>query len=163
MTIAAAGMNLVWPIFEGSSCLIINESISRNYGIETSGYVCNKFEGVIAPIITYELTKETCAIIGGAVYRGAAIPWLDGVYLFGDFCGGKVWALAGDDQAGWEMLEIANLTRPISSFGTDAAGEVYVLTFGGPILRLVEAGSDYVPSVTIIPSETVVPAVTGRK
>ena len=161
VTIAAAGVNLGWPIFEGSSCLIINESISRNYGIDTSGYVCNEFEGVTAPIITYELTEETCAIIGGVVYRGAAIPWLDGAYLYGDFCSGQVWALDGDNEAILRTIEIADLTGPISSLGIDAAGEVYVLTFGGPLLQLVETESGHVPSVTVVPSETVVPAIPG--
>ena len=162
MTIAAAGVNLGWPIFEGSSCLIINESISRNYGIDTSGYVCNELEGVTAPIITYELTKETCAIIGGVVYRGAAIPWLDGAYLYGDFCSGQVWALDGDNEAILRTIEIADLTGPISSLGIDAAGKVYVLTFGGPLLQLVEAESGFVPSMTIVPSETVVPAAPRK-
>ena len=161
VTIAAAGVNLGWPIFEGSSCLIINESISSNYGIDTSGYVCNEFEGVTAPIITYELTKDACAIIGGVVYRGAAIPWLDGAYLYGDFCSGQVWALVGDDKASWRTIEIADLTGPISSLGIDAAGEVYVLTFGGPLLQLVEAESGHVPSVTVMPSVTVLPAIPG--
>ena len=85
-----------------------------------------------APIITYELTKETCAIIGGVVYRGAAIPWLDGAYLYGDFCSGQVWALVGDDKASWRTIEIADLDRANQLAWNDAAGEVYVLTFGGP-------------------------------
>ena len=58
------------------------------------------------------------------------------------------------------MIEIADLNLPVSSIGTDAAGDIYVLMFGGPILRLVEAESGYVPSVNIVPSVTVMPPVT---
>ena len=72
-----------------------------------------------------------------------------------------MWALVGDDKASWRTIEIADLTGPISSLGIDAAGEVYVLTFGGPLLQLVEAESGHVPSVTVMPSETVLPAIPG--
>lgn len=95
------------------------------------------------------------------MYRGTAIPRMDGQYVFGDFCSGQVWILDGDADAGRQMVQIADLSRPISSFGTNAAGAVYVLTFSGPILQLVEAESGFVPPMTIMPSETVVPAVTG--
>ena len=70
---------------------------------------------------------------------------MKGTYFFGDYCSGEIWALDGDDESGWRMVEIADLNKPLSSFGADAAGEVLVLTFGGPILRLVEAASDYAP------------------
>ncbi len=161
VTIVTAGSNLGWPIFEGKTCLTIDESMIRNYGVETKGYACSDFEDILEPIVTYELTKETCAVVGGLVYRGTAIPWMDGRYLFGDFCGGLVWTLDGDVDAGWRMVQIADLSRPISSFGIDSAGEVYVLTFGGPILKLVEAESGFAHSMTIMPSKIVVPAVTG--
>ena len=161
VTIVTAGSNLGWPAFEGKTCLTIDESMIRNYGVATKGYVCSDFEDALAPIVSYELTMETCAVIGGVVYRGTAIPWMDGRYLFGDFCSGQVWTLEGDPDAGWRTVQIADLGRPISSFGTDSEGEVHVLTFGGPILRLVEAESGFLPSMTIMPSETVVPAVTG--
>ena len=162
ITIVTSGSNLGWPAFEGNACLTINESIILNYGIDTTGYECSDFDDALEPIVAYELTNETCAVIGGVVYRGSAIPWMDGRYFFGDFCSGQVWILDGDADAGWRMVQIANLERPVSSFGIDAAGEVYVLTFGGPMLRLVEAEPGFVPSTMIMPSESVVPAVTGH-
>ena len=161
VTIAAAGSNLGWPAFEGKTCVTVDESMIINYGVDTEGYVCSDFEGALEPIVTYEHTKETCAIIGGVVYRGVEIPWMDGLYLFGDFCSGQVWALVGDDKTGWRTTEIADLVRPLTSFGTDTAGEVYVLTFGGPILRLIEAEAGFMPTETIVPLEIVVPSITG--
>ena len=161
VTIAEAGDNLGWPAFEGSKCLEIDESIIFAYGTGLKGYNCDEMEGVREPIHTYEITQETCAVIGGVTYRGNAISWLDGAYVYGDFCSGQVWVLTYDDEAGWQNIEIADLGRPISSFGVDAEDEVYVLTFGGPVLRLVEDESGYIPSLTIMPSETVVPDGRG--
>ncbi len=149
VTIGAAGANLGWPIFEGFGCLAIDDVISP-YRLVTE-YRCGELEDATTPLISYG-REEGCAIVGGVVYRGARIPFLDGVYLFGDFCSGRVWALDNDADAGWRMIEIADLSWPMSSFGIDAAGEVHVLTFRGPILRLVEAESGYVPSKTITPA-----------
>ena len=89
-----------------------------------------------------------CAIVGGPVYRGASIPSLDGVYLFGDYCSGQVWALESDAEPGQRLIEIADLDRPLSSFGVDADGEVLMATFDGPLVRLVQTRLGYAPSVT---------------
>ncbi len=149
VSVIVAGANLGWPIFEGSTCL--------------AGYACDEFENLIAPVTTYRTVDgsvEGCgAVVGGVVYRGAAIPQLDGVYLFGDFCGGTMWALDNNAEAGLRKILIAELPYPLSSFGTDAAGEVYVLTFGGPLLRLVAAEAGSVPSSTVIPLGPVVPGL----
>ena len=102
-----------------------------------------------------------CAVVGGIVYRGSSIPWLNGVYLFGDYCSGRIWALEGNVDQGWKLIQIADLPSPLSSFGTDAAGEVYVLTIGGPIRRLVEAEDGSGLPVTIVPAETIVPPVAS--
>ena len=93
-------------------------------------------------------TKLGCAVVGGVVYRGTALPSLNGVYLFGDFCSGRVWALDRDAEPGWRLIEVADLDRPLSSFGTDANGELLILTFGGPLARLVETRLGYAPAVT---------------
>ena len=77
-----------------------------------------------------------CSVTGGVVYRGEAIPALAGRYLFADFCSGRVWAMPA---AGGAFAEIARSPRPVSSFGVDARGEVYLLTFGGPALRIEAA------------------------
>ena len=60
-----------------------------------------------------------------------------------------------------EQSRLQTWDRPLTSFGTDAAGEVYVLSFGGPLLRLIEAEAGIMPTETIVPSELVVPSTTG--
>ena len=80
-----------------------------------------------------------CSVTGGVVYRGSELPWLNGAYLFADYCSGRVWAL--DSSGGqWETRELAQLDAQIASFGVDAHGEVYLLAFRAPILRLRAAG-----------------------
>jgi hypothetical protein len=76
-------------------------------------------------------------VTGGFVYRGQAIPELAGHYFYGDWCGEWVRSLryvAGglaDHQTRFEDV------GQINSFGVDAAGELYVLTYEGEIKQVV--------------------------
>ena len=114
-----AGGNHGWNHFEGTRCV-------------KPGAGCDPY-GFVPPVATYS-HKLGCAIVGGVVYRGTAIPALVGHYLFSDFCGGQLWALP---PHGGEAVELAIVPRRVSSFGADAGGEVYMLTFGGAVLRIV--------------------------
>lgn len=158
ISIPTAGANLGWPFMEGAVCfhdVDSNENALPLYGIAVTDILpCEETGQFTEPIITYEHT-ENCAVVAGMVYRGSAIPWLKGTYLFGDFCSGKVWALDGDAEIGWRMIEIADLDDPLSSFATDADGEVLVVTFGAPLRRLVEAAPDDTSSVTQAPAWTI--------
>ena len=81
------------------------------------------------------------SITGGTVYRGKAVPALDGHYLYADYVSSALWALKYDEPTG---RVVANRPLPkteiaVLSFGEDEAGEVYLLGNGpkGPaILRL---------------------------
>ena len=156
VSIATAGANLGWPIYEGSRCLTIDESITIHYGIDT-GYACTDLEDVTQPIVSYGHMSDKCAVVGGIVYRGSEIPWLNGAYLFGDYCSGQLWALDGDAEAGWRTIQIGDLPFPLSSLAADATGEVYVLTFGGPVLRLVDSAAGYGLPTRVFPSVTIMP------
>ena len=70
------------------------------------------------------------SITGGAVYRGAKLPELQGHYIYADYVTAKLWALKYDEAAGRVTANrpIADQKRPILSFGTDEAGELYLLT-----------------------------------
>jgi len=157
VTIATAGANLGWPIYEGSSCLKFSDKVARFYGV-SSGYPCDESQVVTTPVATYQIRNENCAIIGGVVYRGTEIPSLGGVYLFADFCSGRIWALEGDFTTESRLIQFADIDFPISSFGTDADEEVFILTHGGPIFRLSESDTgsqlrtDTVVTVTVTPA-----------
>ena len=136
VSIATRGANLGWPIFEGFGCRESADMTDTDSKL-ASAYLCHENPGFTKPVVSYN-HEVGCAVVGGVVYRGTAIPWLTGVYLFGDYCTGRVWALAGDADSGWLMLEVADLDQPLSSFGTNADGEVFILTFAGPLVRLAD-------------------------
>jgi hypothetical protein len=81
-----------------------------------------------------------CSITGGLVYRGAALPALAGRYFFADWCTG---VLEGLRYEGGEATALVNTGAELGSlgnvngFGTDAAGEMYVLTDDGAVLKMV--------------------------
>lgn len=83
------------------------------------------------------------SITGGHVYRGKALPELDGYYLYADYVTSKIWALKYDEKAGrvTENRSIKDPARPVLSFGEDEQGEVYFLTVaanGKGIYRFVK-------------------------
>ena len=49
-------------------------------------------------MVEYSLSGSRCAVIGGVVYRGSSLPWLEGAYLYADYCSGEVWGLRYDGE-----------------------------------------------------------------
>ena len=95
--------------------------------------------GFTAPVDEYGHDRG-CSVIGGFVYRGRAIPALDGWYFYSDYCDGRLRAERIEDarvaeRAEWNL----HLRGSVSSFGLDASGELYVTTLDGTLYRIVEA------------------------
>ena len=90
----------------------------------------------VAPIVSYAHTNGRCSIAGGEVYRGSAIPSLEGTYLYGDFCSGEVFGLRADGSERAIRLNIPVVSQ-LTSFALDAAGEAYVLSRSGGVFRIV--------------------------
>ncbi len=78
-----------------------------------------------------------CSITGGFVYRGSNIPSLQGIYLYADYCSGRVWGLQ-HDGASWISTELRNGGFGLASFGEDEAGELYLTRLDGKIFQIVE-------------------------
>ncbi|MCY4113319.1 MAG: PQQ-dependent sugar dehydrogenase [Chloroflexi bacterium] len=152
VSIATPGANLGWPYYEGNWCRH-RGSLANDINIDLklkSAQICQYlsiYPSLTMPLITYG-RDGGCAVVGGVVYRGTSIHQLNGVYLFGDYCSGRVWALDRNPEPGWRLVEIADLDRPLSSFGVDADGEVVLVTFGGALVRLVQTQLGYADSVT---------------
>ena len=121
---SASGLNYGWSIMEGTLCLGI-------------GGPCTT-PGLTAPVYDYD-HSQGCSIIGGYVYRGAAIPELQGQYLFSDYCRGFVRTLSFENgMATVRQAPMVNVgTNVTQSFGQDGAGELYILTGDGRVLRIV--------------------------
>lgn len=125
IAIVGPGENHGWNIFEGNEC----------FGSDDE---CATLGDAVAPVGTYG-HNEGCSVTGGMVYRGNALPHLVGAYVFGDYCSGTIWALRSHDAAetGWTRDIILQTDHPIASFAVDNDDEIHVLTFNGPILRLI--------------------------
>ncbi len=120
---ASSGANLGWPLAEGDQCLLDKSC---------------KEKDLVWPVITYP-TSIGCAITGGYVYRGKAIPELVGHYFYGDFCNGEISSFKYEngkvsDQKNW--VDILGKVEMLSSFAIDGFGELYVISLGGSIYRL---------------------------
>jgi hypothetical protein len=122
---SAGGENYGWKVMEGTLCGAGDAS-----GCPAGVPACNS-ASFKYPIYEYGHAGSggcTGSIIGGYVYRGAAYPELDGVYLSGDYCLG--W-LFGNGR----MLS-PNVPQ-LTTFGEDAAGELYLGTQTGTLYRIV--------------------------
>jgi len=93
-------------------------------------------KGLTDPITEYS-HAEGCSITGGYVYRGAALPDLQGVYFFGDYCTGTIWSTYRDGSGAWQTNRFLESGQIISSFGEDESGELYVVNHGGNIWKLI--------------------------
>ena len=118
------GGNYGWNTLEGNHCFRPRDNCDR--------------EGKIPPVLEYSLDGQPCSVIGGYVYRGQAIPWLQGAYIYGDFCYGKVFGLRYANGQIIERKELADTGLRIMSFAEDNAGELYLLSQSEGVYRLVE-------------------------
>jgi glucose/arabinose dehydrogenase len=108
---SAGGQNFGWNIMEGTNCFL-NESCDSR--------------GLTIPVAEYSHQEGGCSISGGYVYRGVNFQGFLGNYFYGDFCSGFIWSLLQEGGGEWVSHLVAQTGLKISSFGEDAAGELYL-------------------------------------
>ncbi len=121
---AGKGANYGWSLMEGNHC----------YPPGTT--ICST-AGMTLPRLEYD-HNNGCSITGGYAYRGAAISALQGTYFYGDFCSGFVRSFRLVSGNATQVFDWTAL-RPggnITSFGEDAAGELYIMTSAGGLYRI---------------------------
>lgn len=117
------GENYGWSAFEGFHTYLNDQTV---LGAPTW------------PIVEYSHDLGQC-IIGGYVYRGAALPELVGKYIYGDYIYGAVWILERDASGQWQNhLLMGSTGFNISAFAEDSEGEIYLLDYKGGIYRLTQ-------------------------
>jgi glucose/arabinose dehydrogenase len=89
---------------------------------------------LIDPIAEYS-HAEGCAITGGVVVRDPSLPEWAGVYLYGDYCSGRMWGLL-QSGGGWQADRLFDTPFSITSFGVDHQGSVYLSDYAGALYRL---------------------------
>ena len=142
---SAGGENYGWHLMEGLHCY--NPPTNCDDGSLT------------LPVLEETHANGWCAIVGGFRYRGAAIPGLTGVYLYGDLCLGEIWA-ATESAGIWTAQRLLDPSLTISSFGQDEAGELYVVDLGGAVYR-IDPISNPTPTITNLSPDTVISGDPG--
>jgi glucose/arabinose dehydrogenase len=183
------GRNYGWRCFEGT-VPIGNTDLNNPSAATTNNNFCPAAfnspgftgpvgeynHGVTPPVpATRNITTATgCSIAGGYVYRGCAIPQLQGQYLFTDYCTGRIFRTTLNTTSGllntatevpaiWTgsaavTPNIPSVGRPtisLVSFGEDAYGEVYIIsspntgmnevTPNGRIFKIVSTAAGTIP------------------
>ena len=120
----SAARNYGWNVMEGEGCF--------------GGGGCDQ-TGMTLPVIVYPTGSGGCSVIGGYVYRGAALPDIVGHYFYSDWCGGwlrsfKYGGGAATEPTEWDVGDIGS----VLSFGVDGNGELYILSQNGIVYRLVD-------------------------
>ena len=142
------GINYGWNILEGNHCY-------------PEGNECNP-DLYVPPIFEYpnnanyvrtllgmkqKLDMDGCSVTGGYIYRGDKIKELQGKYIFGDYCTGKVWSLKINSDMG--ISDLVDHTSQIlksmgkrefylSSFGQSVSNELFIIDYSGTVYLLKE-------------------------
>ena len=122
---AGRALNYGWRFMEGFLCF-------------TPSTNCNS-GSLTLPVLDYPHFSGACSVTGGYVYRGA-VPALRGTYFYADFCARFVRSFRYQngqptDQKEWPLLSPTG--GSITSFGEDAAGELYITTQDGGLFKFI--------------------------
>jgi glucose/arabinose dehydrogenase len=120
---SAGGANFGWDVLEGELCF---EPASN----------CTPPANYVPPVATYARSSSCASVTGGHVYRGPGNVALQGVYLYADYCDGRIWGLKRKG-ATWQNDLLADTDFAISSFGEDEAGNVYFVDLSSGELRQI--------------------------
>jgi glucose/arabinose dehydrogenase len=137
------GQNYGWRLMEATHCFN-----------PTSGCEPDTLDG---PIHEYD-HGQGCSITGGIVYRGSAIPEIQGHYFYADYCSGKIWSFKYNGVAVTDSTDRTVEMAPggglgigsIVCIGQDGYGEMYFVDRGtganGEVYWVVPSSTEVVPT-----------------
>ena len=121
------GENWGWRCYEG-------DAVYNSTG-------CGPAEDYEFPILTYH-HDFGCSVSGGYRYRGARYSNLFGLYVYGDYCSGRIWGATNAGGPGWSATELLDVSFFISTFGENEDGELFVAALSsfpnGAVYRIVD-------------------------
>jgi len=119
------GHNYGWNTMEGMHCYL------PSTGCQTAG--------LVLPVLEYDHSGGNCSVTGGYAYRGARYPNLVGRYFFGDFCSGWIKSFKMQGGVATDLKDHTTdfgLLPDLTSFGEDAAGDLYLTLQTGQVYRI---------------------------
>jgi len=141
--LSPGGENYGWRIFEGTRC---NTTVEDQAACDTLA------PDAVFPIHEYDNPADGRSITGGYVYRGNRLLPYRGTYFFADYLSARVWSFRHDGINMHEFQEHTAQLDPggtelsaISSFGEDAAGELYIVSLDGTIHKIVDLNGAELP------------------
>jgi len=140
------GENYGWKVMEGTQC-----GNGGTASCPAATPPCHD-PSYVLPILDYTHDNGNCTVIGGYVYRGASIPDFYGRYIYGDYCSGTIWSVS--QQGGvWTPQQLPITLPTLSTFGQDAAGELYAADTNGALFR-IRSTSVYAPTLAAVSPST---------
>lgn len=138
----AAGRNYGWRCQEGTSCTGL------------SGCTCNGAT-LTPPIRTYlrNNTSGGYSVTGGRVYRGCAMPELQGTYFYCDYVSNNYWSFRYNGTTQTEFVQRnadfrtavgGQTVSSVVSYAEDHNGELYVISHSGSIFKIIPASGEVV-------------------
>ncbi len=121
VAIVRRGENHGWNVYEGF------ETFSNRYRRDGEKYV--------EPVFAYRRQLGN-SITGGYVYRDDTNSSFYGVYICGDYTSKRIWGLTQENRALKAIRQIAVAPQFIASFGTDQAGNIYVVGYEGMVYKI---------------------------
>jgi glucose/arabinose dehydrogenase len=135
--IIKGGRNYGWNVMEGLHCFPPGESCDQT--------------GLEPPVFEYSTPSESCAIIGGHVYRGPRLPDLVGAYIYTDYCSGRIWGLRYNGSTVTDHAVLATTDPFTTALSVDSDGRLFILSSDTHIYGFVA------PSMTPTPTPTPTP------
>ncbi|NND75803.1 MAG: hypothetical protein HKN44_12435 [Ilumatobacter sp.] len=121
---AGRGLSFGWSAFEGTTRFNDDQPA----------------DGHTDPIVTYDHSDGDCSVSGGAVARSTPIPELNGWYVYGDFCSGRIWGYDTTSGPGAPVIVDLGLLPNVTAIAAGVDGELYAVSNAGTVNRFVAAG-----------------------
>lgn len=128
VAIVRRGENHGWNVYEGF------EPFSNQYRVAGRKFT--------PPVFAYR-RKYGNSVTGGYVYRADKASSFYGVYICGDYTSKKLFGVTQENGVLKAVRQIGTVPQALTSFGTDEAGNIYAVGFGGMVYQLDFSGSRF--------------------
>lgn len=116
---AGRGLSFGWSAFEGTAAFNDDQNP----------------DGHTPPIVEYNHDDGDCSVSGGVVYRGEAIADLQGWFVYGDFCSGRIWGYDPTSQPGAPVIVELAQQPNLAAIAIGGEGDLFAVSNIGTVSR----------------------------